>query len=118
MKTILVVDDFRISNEVVAEELKSMEYNVIEAQSATQALQYFDGRRIDLVLCDYKMPKLSGIELTREIRAMNEYAHIPIIILSAKEPPQQDIIQQEKITAWVKKPLDKNKLNKIIQKAF
>lgn len=118
MKTILIVDDFRISNEVVAGDLRSMNYHVLEAQSGQQALKFFDGRQIDLVICDYKMPQQSGIELARSIRQLENYPHIPIIILSAKEPPDENILQNERITAWIKKPLNKAKLNSIIDKAF
>lgn len=118
MKTVLIVDDFRISNEVVAKDLREMDFEVIEAQSADQAMKYFDGRSIDLVICDYQMPRTTGIDLARKIRALKAYKNIPIVVLSAKKPVDDKVLKEEKITAWIRKPLDKEKLNKIIRTVF
>lgn len=91
MKTVLVVDDHADIRELITWKLNQAGYGILaEADgeaglsaamgSSTSAL----GVRPDLVILDWSMPKMSGIDVCRALRADPETATIPIILLTAK----------------------------------
>ena len=49
-----------------------------------EALELFDGQKIDLLITDFNMPKMDGAELVTEVRKIEEYKYIPILILSTE----------------------------------
>jgi CheY-like chemotaxis protein len=79
-KTILCVDDEPSAMDARRLLLESEGYNVIIAASGEEGLRLFREGKIDLVLLDYWMPKINGLDLAREIRQLNK--SVPIIVLS------------------------------------
>jgi len=67
--TIMIVDDDPPILKVVGEILKQEGYNVIKAENGIEALGKLKKRKVDLVLIDHFMPKMTGIELLEKIRA-------------------------------------------------
>ena len=82
--TILVVDDEAAQREVVAYNLESSGYKVICADNGEDALLITYEEHPDLIVLDWMMPKLSGLEVCRELRSKKETKEIPIILLSAR----------------------------------
>ena len=118
-KTIIVVDDFQVSNEIVAAELRKEGYEVFTTRNAKAALGYFDGRTIDLLITDYQMPIMNGVELIREVRKMKGYKFIPILLLSAvKNETKKKEAFDENITGWIEKPFSLDKIMPIVKKAL
>lgn len=118
-KTVLIIDDFRISNEVVGSELRAMGFHVLEALSGDDALEYLDGRAIDLVISDYMMPRTNGLDLAIQIRQTNSYKGIPFIILSSADKPTDNTrLNEARISAWLKKPLSMKRLLTIIERVI
>ncbi len=68
-KTIMVVDDDKSTLEVIGGILKSEGYNVVKAENAIKALAKLKKTKVDLVLIDHFMPKMTGVELLEKIRA-------------------------------------------------
>jgi two-component system chemotaxis response regulator CheY len=116
-KRILIVDDFEISNFIVSQELIIMGYDVYKASGGEEAIHYFDGRKIDLLITDYYMPKMDGIDLIRKIRNMETYKNIPIFVLSSVNDENKKI-EALKVGAnlWIKKPFDQMTFKKAIEK--
>jgi len=67
-KSILVVDDAPTALEVLERNLASRGYRVYTAPSVADAIKILDKSSIDLVITDYKMPKVSGLDLIRHIK--------------------------------------------------
>ena len=67
-ESILIVDDAPETLEVLRRNLEAEGYRVFTAQSVAEALQFLDGAPVDLVVTDYKMPKVSGLDLVRHVR--------------------------------------------------
>ena len=67
--TILVVDDVEVVRTFTAMVLKNQGYTVLEADRGLEALRIFSEQkdRIDLVLTDFRMPEMNGLELTRQL---------------------------------------------------
>ena len=83
-KQILIADDSASIREILTFILQNAGYQVLQACDGKDALKYFDGRPIDLLLTDYHMPNLNGLELTVQVRQIDNYKYIPILVLTTE----------------------------------
>ena len=107
MKTVLVVDDSRIMRNIVKntfEQLKKPAY-YLEAQDGKKALEILSENHVDLVLLDWNMPKLSGIDFLKTVRAMEKYINLPIIMVTS-EASKLSVVEAVRAgaTAYITKP--------------
>ena len=65
-------------------QLMSTYYNIYIAQNGIEALDIIHKKTIDLIISDIMMPEMDGFELTRQLKYDPDYAHLPIILLTAK----------------------------------
>ncbi len=96
MPTILVVDDNELLCRLMCEILRTEGYRAIAATSARQALEAFKREECDLVVTDFLMPGMNGLELARAVRDKNP--QLPVIIMSVYEP-----VTSEHVTLWLPK---------------
>src|SRR5436190_2463077 len=89
---ILIVDDSRTNQALLADGLDGHGFDVITAGSGPEALQVIAQRQIDLVLLDVNMPGLSGYDVLKEIRTTHPAGALPVIIVSARDH-RDDVIQ-------------------------
>ena len=75
--TILIVDDSQMVSKVLSFKIGKAGYNVLSAVDGRKALEFFDGREIDLVITDLNMPNMDGLELINEIRLKEYYCYNP-----------------------------------------
>ncbi len=100
---ILVVDDESRMRKLVRDFLVKQDYDVLEAEDGSQALDiFFEVKNIALIICDIMMPKVDGWQVCREIR---EFSRVPIILLTAKGE-ERDELQGFKlgIDEYISKP--------------
>ena len=83
MKTILVAEDRDASRELIRTVLTAAGYNVVEARDGQEAVERAVVTTTDLVLLDLYMPHLDGFAVLAALRARAEYAHVPVIALTA-----------------------------------
>ena len=81
---ILVVEDEPSQREVLAYNLKAEGFLVISADDGEDALLLVEEEEPDLILLDWMMPNLSGIEVCRRLKSCNETRAIPIVMVSAR----------------------------------
>jgi two-component system, OmpR family, alkaline phosphatase synthesis response regulator PhoP len=84
MKSILAVDDEEHILELLAYNLERDGYRVIKAETGEEALDLLDKESIDIVLLDWMLPGIDGIEVLRRIRTHKNYRKLPVIFLTAK----------------------------------
>jgi two-component system cell cycle response regulator DivK len=82
-KTILYVEDNEFNRKIVRDLLKRTGYALIEAQDGEAGVAAALEKRPDLILMDIQLPKISGIEATRRLRAEPATAATPIIALTS-----------------------------------
>ncbi|MDE6312228.1 MAG: response regulator transcription factor [Lachnospiraceae bacterium] len=82
MKTILIIEDEKNVNELLAKTLSEADFETLSAYTGLEGLEFFRQKKVDLVLLDLMLPYKSGDEVLREIRREND---IPVIVISAKE---------------------------------
>ena len=82
-KTILNVEDNEYNLKIVRQLLSRTSYRLIEAVDGEQGVATAHNELPDLILMDIQLPKLSGLEATRQLRADPKTAHIPIIVITS-----------------------------------
>jgi two-component system, chemotaxis family, chemotaxis protein CheY len=118
-KRVIVVEDFNTSRQIIKKTLESMGFNVDEAADGREATRFFNGDRIDLVICDYNMPNMDGGALVEYIRSKEKYKYIPIFMVSTETSMEkQNRAKEAKITAWIKKPFEVTEFKKLIEKVM
>jgi len=118
-RTILAVDDSASMRQMVRYTLEGAGYTVVQAADGLDALDY--ARRADaaLVLTDVNMPRMDGITLVRELRALDNYRFTPMLVLtteSGQETRQRG--KQAGATGWIVKPFNPEQLIKTIQRVL
>ena len=82
--TILVVDDSSTYRKAISDSLKRIHLNIVEAQNGQEALDILNNNNnISLVITDYEMPKIDGLELTYKIRQKYKKDELSIIVVSS-----------------------------------
>ncbi|MCC6579209.1 MAG: response regulator [Phycisphaeraceae bacterium] len=121
-KTILVADDETHILHVVSLKLRNAGYRILTAQDGQEALDLARHEMPDLLITDYHMPRLSGIELCQRLKSDELTAHIPAIMLTARgyhlEPHDT---QESGILRMLSKPFSPRQLlttvNEVLQDA-
>jgi len=118
-KTVLIVDDSESIREVVNFTLQNEGYDVLVAVDGEDALQYLDGRPLDIIITDLHMPNVDGIELIRKVRDMDGYKHIPILFLTTELQASKKMeAKQAGATGWIIKPFVPAKLLSAISRVL
>jgi two-component system response regulator RegX3 len=91
-RTILVVEDEPTLRETLAEALEAEGFRVVQASDGRAALERFRADEPDLVLLDLMLPELSGLEVTRQVRAEST---VPILMLTARDAEVDKVVGLE-----------------------
>jgi len=115
-RTILVVEDEPTLRETLADALEADGFRVVTAADGREALTQFRAERPDLILLDIMLPELSGIEVTRIIRAESG---VPIVMLTAKDSELDKVVGLELgADDYVTKPFSLRELTARIRALF
>ena len=117
-KCILAVDDAVIVLRRIVDALEEF-YDVVTVNSGVRALKYLEKEKPDLILLDIRMAPKDGFETLREIRAMEDRADIPVIMLTGMED-RKSVMEGIKlgICDYVLKPFAPDDLLERIQRVF
>ena len=96
--SVLVVEDEASQLEVLTYNLEAEGYRVTKAETGDKALLLFDEVRPDLVLLDWMLPGVSGIEVCRQLKANAATRKVPVIMLSARSEEVDRLRSMGKIT--------------------
>ena len=79
---VLVVDDFSTMRRIVKNILRQLGFNnVVEADDGTTAWEILNKEKIDFIVSDWNMPQMAGIDLLRKVRASEEFANTPFLMV-------------------------------------
>ena len=114
---VMVVDDNRTNRFILTEYLKSWNCQAFQAEGGKAALSLLE--RADgwnLILTDFQMPEMDGIELVRAIRAAEKFRHLPIIMLTSVGDVQEDKrVSDIGADAYLIKPIKRDALKKSVE---
>jgi two-component system chemotaxis response regulator CheY len=109
MPKALVVDDSRAVRMIVCRTLREIGYEVGEAGDGLQALEALGrGGSVDLILADWNMPEMDGLELLQSVRANPAYRTIPVIMVTTEAEVSQMVAALENgANEYIMKPFTK-----------
>jgi two-component system chemotaxis response regulator CheY len=117
---ILVVDDMSTMRRIVKNIFKELGFtNIEEAENGSDALGKLKGDKFDLVVSDWNMPVMPGIELLRNIRADAGLKHIPVLMVTA-EAQKENLMEaiQAGVSNYVVKPFTADVIKQKLDKIF
>lgn len=108
---ILIVEDSELNLFVLKEILERERFNVFSASGAKGAFENLQQQRIDLILMDVMMGVTNGFDLTRELKSMESYKHIPVLFITNLKSPD-DVVRgfDSGGVDYVSKPFNKKEL--------
>jgi PAS domain S-box-containing protein len=108
---LLIADDVASNRAVLADSLAPLGFDIVEARDGVEALELARSSRPDLILMDIVMPRMDGVEAIRQLRGMPTFAHVPIVVLSARASGGDEArCLDAGANAFLAKPFDQDKL--------
>lgn len=118
--SVLVVDDFEAMARMLANSFESLGYkSVYRAKDGKDALAKLEKITVDLIVSDWNMPRMNGLELLQHIRSDPETKHIPFIMVTGNIQ-QSDVVEaiNAGVSEYLIKPFNQVMLQERVHKAF
>lgn len=114
---VLIVDDSVLSRHFVRKSLNAIGIEqVVEAKDGAEALQIMKHRRFDLVISDYNMPNIDGLELVEHIRQYSDQPTVPVMMITSEQNESRlAAIESAGVSAICNKPLDYTMLQQLVR---
>jgi two-component system chemotaxis response regulator CheY len=117
---VLVVDDFSTMRRIVKNILRQLGFeNIVEADDGETAVGKLESERIDFIISDWNMPKMSGLELLKWVRSHDEFKDLPFLMVTA-EAQKENVLEavKAKVSNYIVKPFTAETLSEKIEKIF
>ncbi len=105
---ILIVDDYKTMLRILRNLLKQLNFSDIdEAMDGSQALQKLRAEKFDMVISDWNMEPMTGIELLRKVRGDDNLKHLPFIMITAESKSENVIAAKDAgVSNYIVKPFN------------
>ncbi len=117
---VLVVDDFATMRRIVKNILKEIGFkNIVEADDGSTALEVLKKDKIDLVLADWNMPRMTGLDLLKAVRSDESLKKTPFVMVTA-EAQKSCVLEavQAGVSNYVVKPFTANTVRQKLEQVF
>ena len=117
---VLVVDDFATMRKIVRNILKQIGFeDIFEAEDGNAALRVIKSEKVGLVVTDWNMPNMGGLDLLREIRQNPQTSNLPVLMVTA-EGLKENVMEAVKagVNNYVVKPFTAEVLQEKIETIF
>ena len=117
---ILIVDDYKTMLRIIRNLLKQIGFdNVDEATDGSTALQRLREKNYGLVISDWNMEPMTGLQLLKEIRSDSKLKHIPFIMITSESKTENVIAAKEAgVSNYIVKPFNADALKQKLQAIF
>lgn len=110
-RRIMVVDDSIGTRGIVIFTLRREEHECLEASDGREALAKLKRQGADMVVTDYWMPNMTGLELVKAIRADDDLSHLPVLVITTDaHPERKNELREAGATGWLIKPFEPEEL--------
>ena len=114
-RTILAVDDALTMRKLVSFTLRTAGFDVIEAADGVEGIAVVQSRQVDLIISDVNMPRMDGIEFTRQARLLPGGRSVPIVILTTEsDAEKKNRARAAGATGWIVKPFQQEQLLDVV----
>jgi len=105
---VLIVDDYKTMLRILRNLLTQLNFtNIDEAMDGTQALEQLKQKSFGLVISDWNMEPMTGIQLLREVRSDDKLKHMPFIMITAESKSENVIAAKEAgVSNYIVKPFN------------
>ena len=117
---VLVVDDFATMRRIVKNILNQIGFkNIIEADDGSSALEVLKEDKVDLIMSDWNMPKVTGLELLKAVRSDESMKDVPFLMVTA-EGQKNSVVQtvQAGVSDYIVKPFTADTVKEKLEKMF
>lgn len=113
---VLVVDDSRLARKVITRVLGNLGiHQITEAPDGSDAIKLLQEQDFDLVVTDYNMPEVTGIELTEHIRSSPSYSHLPVMMVTSEaNDAHLSQVAQSGVNAMTDKPFEPDLVKQLL----
>ncbi|MBA7617926.1 Polar-differentiation response regulator DivK [subsurface metagenome] len=112
---ILIVEDNPINMRLIEMTLRAKNYTLLKATDGEEALDVARRERPDLIIMDIQLPKINGLEVTRELRENLAFSQIPIIAVTAYAMKgDKERVIEAGCDAYLPKPINTRELPRMI----
>ena len=116
-KTILIVEDNELNMKLFHDLLEAHNYQTLQTRDGSDALALAREHMPDLILMDIQLPGVSGLEVTRQIKADDELKKIPVVAVTAfAMKGDEEKIREGGCEAYIAKPISVDNFISTIQR--
>ena len=117
---ILIVDDFSTMRRIIKNLLRDLGFNnTAEADDGQTALPMLQTGKYDLLVTDWNMPGMDGLALLKQVRADENLAAMPVLMVTAEAKREQIVVAAEAgVNGYIVKPFTAQTLKEKIEKIF
>ena len=104
--TVLVVDDFSAMRRIVKNILRDLDFkNVLEAEDGAAAVEVLNSHKVDFIVSDWNMPRMTGLELLKYVRSTEKIKDTPFLMVTA-ESQKENVVEAVKarVSNYIVKP--------------
>ena len=118
-RTVLAIDDALTMRKLVSFTLRTAGLEVVEAPDGADALELLKTRSFDLIITDVNMPRLNGIEFTRQARQLPNGKTVPILMLTTEsDAEKKNLARAAGASGWIVKPFQQEQLLAVVGKVL
>ncbi|WP_226659849.1 response regulator transcription factor [Pseudalkalibacillus hwajinpoensis] len=111
---LLVAEDEEILRMLIVDTLEVDDYEIDEAEDGAKALDYIETNEYDLVLLDYMMPEMTGLEVIKKVREQGKF-DVKIMMLTAKaQKKDEEIAREAGADYFISKPFSPIELANVV----
>ena len=121
-RKVMVVDDSSVMRQIIKNNLKQLGFeltNLLDAGDGEEALEKISGEEVDLVISDWNMPRMTGIDFLKAIRSDGVLKETPFLMVTS-EADKEKIMEavQAGVNQYIVKPFNANQLEEKIREIF
>ena len=118
-KVICIVDDQPALLQMLRFALNFQGVTIIEAADGADALEKISTQHVDMLITDWQMPVMDGLELVRRLRTIEAYADLPTVVISCRD----DLAARKEarslgVMTWLKKPFRISEVQLVVEHAL
>jgi two-component system, chemotaxis family, chemotaxis protein CheY len=104
--TVLIVDDFATIRRITRNILNELGFGtVIEAEDGDVAVKILEGQKVDLIISDWNMPRMTGLDLLKWVRANSQISSVPFLMITAENQKENVVAAlRAKVSQYIVKP--------------
>jgi len=114
MARILLVEDEESIRKALDKRLRKLGHEVVTAQDGVEALEHFRPGAFHLLITDYRMPRMDGLELMERLR--DRAATLPVLVITGTSTQNPEIFLEKGAQAWLLKPISKEDLETTVNR--